>query len=140
MLDVHGLQQRSALLQAVRSFFRERGCLEVDTPMQPTTIYATDYDGSDFVLTSFYDQNRIPVTYDQVTQTMYDALLSSEDPRYYEHGGIDLIGTTRALLNNFQGGDTQGGSSISQQYVKNVLIQRCEQQAESGSEEQQACY
>lgn len=114
--------------------------LEVDTPMQPTTIYATDYDGSDFVLTSFYDQNRIPVTYDEVSQTMYDALLSSEDPRYYEHGGIDLIGTTRALLNNFQGGDTQGGSSISQQYVKNVLIQRCEQQAESGSEEQQACY
>lgn len=34
MLDVHGLQQRSALLQAVRSFFRERGCLEVDTPIR----------------------------------------------------------------------------------------------------------
>ena len=62
---------------------------------------------------------------------MYDAILSSEDPRYYQHGGVDLIGTARALLSNARGGETQGGSSISQQYVKNVLIQRCEQNAEA---------
>ena len=53
---------------------------------------------------------------------MYDAILSSEDPRYYQHGGVDLIGTTRAVLHEpAGGGETQGGSSISQQYVKNVL-------------------
>ena len=38
MLDVHGLQQRSALLQAVRSFFIERNCLEVDTPIRLPTL------------------------------------------------------------------------------------------------------
>ena len=62
---------------------------------------------------------------------MYDAILSSEDPRFYQHGGVDLIGTSRALLQNVQGGgETQGGSSISQQYVKNILIQRCERDAD----------
>ena len=71
---------------------------------------------------------------------MYDAILSSEDPRYYEHGGVDLIGTTRAVLTNLRGGsETQGGSSISQQYVKNVLIQRCEAEAET-DEAKAACF
>ncbi|MDI6944220.1 transglycosylase domain-containing protein [Microbacterium barkeri] len=130
----------SAASSAITMFDKLPAYLEVDTPMLPTTIYAKGLDGKDFVLTSFYDQNRVPVSYDEVTQTMYDALLSSEDPRYYDHGGIDLIGTTRALLNNFQGGDTQGGSSISQQYVKNVLIQKCEQEAPFGSQEQLDCY
>ena len=66
---------------------------------------------------------------------MYDAILSSEDPRFYQHGGVDLIGTSRALLQNVQGGgETQGGSSISQQYVKNILIQRCERDATSSEE------
>ena len=69
------------------------------------------------------------MTFDQVNPVMYDAILSSEDPRYYQHGGVDLIGTTRALLSNAAGGETQGGSSISQQYVKNVLVQRCERDA-----------
>ncbi len=63
---------------------------------------------------------------------MYDAILSSEDPRYYQHGGVDLIGTGRAILSNLRGGgETQGGSSISQQYVKNILVQRCESNAET---------
>ena len=68
---------------------------------------------------------------------MYDAILSSEDPRFYQHGGVDLIGTSRALLQNLRGGgETQGGSSISQQYVKNVLIQRCERDADTEAQKQ----
>ncbi|QGU28658.1 transglycosylase domain-containing protein [Microbacterium oryzae] len=131
----------SAASSAITMFDKLPAYLEVDTPMLPTTIYAKGLDGKDFALTSFYDQNRIPLEYEDVTQTMYDAILSSEDPRYYEHGGVDLIGTTRALLSNLQSGSNgQGGSSISQQYVKNVLIQKCEQEAPFGSEEQQACY
>ena len=66
---------------------------------------------------------------------MYDAILSSEDPRFYQHGGVDLIGTSRALVQNVRGGgETQGGSSISQQYVKNILIQRCERDAATSEE------
>ena len=106
--------------------------LEIDELMLPTEIYATDPDtGEEVLLTSFYEQNRSVVTFDEIAPVMYDAILSSEDPRFYEHGGVDIIGTTRALLSNAAGGATQGGSSISQQYVKNVLVQRCERDAEA---------
>ncbi|MFT4234621.1 MAG: transglycosylase domain-containing protein, partial [Microbacterium sp.] len=128
-----------ATTSAVSMFDSLPSYLAVDTPMLPTTIYATDENGNDFELTSYYDQNRIPVEYDDVPDVMYDALLSSEDSRYFEHGGIDLVGTIRAILNNLQGSSTQGGSSISQQYVKNVLIERCEQTA-ADEDAQQQCY
>ncbi|HWI32278.1 MAG TPA: transglycosylase domain-containing protein, partial [Microbacterium sp.] len=55
-------------------------------------------------------------------------------------GGVDLVGTTRAVLTNLRGdSETQGGSSISQQYVKNVLIQRCEADAKT-DEDKLACF
>jgi len=100
--------------------------LNVTQPMEPTTFYAKGVDGNPVQLARFYDQNRTPVTYDQVAPVLYDALLSSEDKNYYDHGGIDLVGTAKALVDNLGGGSTRGGSSISQQYVKNVLLQECE--------------
>nr|WP_246301192.1 transglycosylase domain-containing protein [Microbacterium immunditiarum] len=106
--------------------------LEIDRLMLPTTIYARDPDtGKDVELTKFYDQNRVPVEFNQVAPVVYDAILASEDPRFYQHGGVDIIGTTRAFIRNAQGSQIQGGSSISQQYVKNVLVQRCERDAKS---------
>jgi membrane peptidoglycan carboxypeptidase len=115
---------------AISIFENMPSILQIDRLMQPTTIWYRNADtGQDEVMTQFYDQNRSPVAFEEVNPLMYDAVLSSEDPRYYQHGGVDLIGTTRALLSNAQGGATQGGSSISQQYVKNVLIQRCERDA-----------
>ena len=118
----------AAASSAITVFDNMPSYLKPDELMQPTTLMAGDR-----VLAKFYDQNRSPVTFDQVSPVMYDAILSSEDPRYYQHGGVDLIGTTRALLSNATNpdGDTQGGSSISQQYVKNVLVQRCERDAKA---------
>lgn len=116
----------AAASSAITIFDKMPSYLQPDELMQPTTLMAGDR-----VLAKFYDQNRSPVTFDQVAPVMYDAVLSSEDPRYYQHGGVDLIGTTRALLNNAASGQTQGGSSISQQYVKNVLVQRCERDAKA---------
>ncbi|CDK01669.1 Glycosyl transferase family 51 [Microbacterium sp. C448] len=129
----------AAASSAITMFDNMPSYLEIDDLMQQSEIYAKQSDGSDVLLARFYDQNRVPVTYEQIAPVMYDAILSSEDPRYYEHGGVDLIGTTRALLSNVQGGQTQGGSSISQQYVKNVLVQRCEKEAPS-QEELAACW
>ncbi len=116
----------AAASSAITIFDKMPSYLKPDELMQPTTLMAGDQ-----VLAKFFDQNRSPVTFDQVNPVMYDAILSSEDPRYYQHGGVDLIGTTRALLSNASGGETQGGSSISQQYVKNVLVQRCERDAKA---------
>lgn len=116
----------AAASSAITIFDKMPSYLQPDELMQPTTLMAGDQ-----VLAKFFDQNRSPVTFDQVAPVMYDAVLSSEDPRYYQHGGVDLIGTARALLSNASGGETQGGSSISQQYVKNVLVQRCERDAKA---------
>ena len=122
----------AAASSAITMFDNLPSVLDIDKLMLPTTLYAKNPDtGEDVELAQFYDQNRSPVEFDEVTPVMYDAILSSEDPRFYQHGGVDLIGTTRAVLQNAQGGgETQGGSSISQQYVKNVLIQRCERDAD----------
>ncbi len=62
---------------------------------------------------------------------MQDAIVAIEDARFYQHNGIDLQGTVRALVANTQaGGVTQGGSTITQQYVKNVLLDTAKTKAE----------
>ncbi|MGM1018136.1 MAG: transglycosylase domain-containing protein [Actinomycetota bacterium] len=119
--------------QALTLFDNLPTYLEVDAPMEPTTIYATR-DGKPVKLASFYDQNRVPVTYEQVSPTLYDAILSSEDKNFYEHGGVDLVGTTSAVVDNLRGTSSRGGSTISQQYVKNVQIQKCEKEASPSDE------
>ena len=70
---------------------------------------------------------------------MKDAAVAGEDPRFYEHGGIDLQGTVRAAVTTATGRETQGGSSIAQQYVKNVRVQECERMA-TDEEERAGCY
>ncbi|SFN35078.1 transglycosylase domain-containing protein [Mycetocola miduiensis] len=100
--------------------------LKVGKTMEKTNIWANSADGQPVLLASFFDQNRDEVAWDQVSQYAKDAAVAAEDPRFYSHGGIDVMGTTRAVLKTYIGGDTQGGSSITQQYVKNVLVQQCE--------------
>lgn len=131
----------AAATSAIDLFENMPNYLEIDRPMEPSTFLARDPEtGEDVEMTSFYHQNRSPVAFDEVAPVMYDAILSSEDPRYYEHGGVDLMGTTRALYETYvRESGTQGGSSISQQYVKNVLIQQCEWTATT-AEENQACF
>ena len=68
--------------------------LDIDKLMLPSTYYGKNPDTGEYVeMAKFYDQNRSPVDFDEVAPVMYDAILSSEDPRYYQHGGVDLIGT-----------------------------------------------
>jgi len=94
---------------------------------EKTSIYATASDGSEVLLASFFAQDRQQVSWDQVSPFVKEAAVATEDPRFYDHGGIDLLGTIRAALSNSAGGDVQGGSSITQQYVKNVLVQKAEE-------------
>ncbi|MEV8265154.1 transglycosylase domain-containing protein [Microbacterium sp. NPDC077057] len=108
--------------------------LKVDTPMEQSTIYATNPEGKPVVLASFYEQNRVPVTYEQVAPVLYDAILSSEDKNFYTHGGVNLGATVKALVDNVRGTSSRGASTISQQFVKNVRIQQCEQNVNTASE------
>lgn len=130
--------------QALTLFEELPEVLKVDAPMEQSTIYAKDPDGKDIVLAQFYEQNRIPVTYDQVSPVLYDAILSSEDKSFYSHGGVNLGATVKALVDNVRGTSSRGASTISQQFVKNVRIQECEQdvdtESETYSEELQQCW
>ncbi|MGJ6967611.1 transglycosylase domain-containing protein [Streptosporangium sp. G11] len=74
-------------------------------------------------IAQFWDVYREVVPLSQVSDVMKTAIVSIEDYRFYEHGAIDVAGTVRALARNLQaGGVSQGGSSITQQYVKQVLL------------------
>ncbi|WP_214107571.1 transglycosylase domain-containing protein [Acrocarpospora catenulata] len=74
-------------------------------------------------IAQFYDQYREVVTLDRIADIMQVAIISIEDSRFYEHGAIDPEGTLRALAANLRsGGVSQGGSTLTQQYVKQVLL------------------
>jgi len=117
--------------------------LKLDQLPQNTTIYAKK-GTTDVPIASFYAQNRVVVKWGDISQYAKDAATSGEDPRFYQHGGIDIQGTIRGALSTFVKGDTQGGSTITQQYVKNVKVQMCERYDIAGDKAAQkkwrACY
>ncbi len=82
-------------------------------------------------LATWYDQNRVNVRLDEVSPVMRKAMLSIEDYRFYEHGALDLKGTLRAFITNqANSGVVQGGSSITQQMVKQTLVNQAETKSE----------
>jgi len=93
--------------------------LEIPPLAQRSRILASD--GS--LIASFYDENRVVVPLSDVAPVMRQAVIAIEDSRFYQHGGIDLRGTMRAFINNQSGQDVQGGSTLTQQYVKQVLLE-----------------
>jgi membrane peptidoglycan carboxypeptidase len=79
-------------------------------------------DGS--LITNLYTNNRTPVTAEQIAPIMKQALVDIEDSRFYDHNGLDVQGTMRALVKNVAAGEVQeGGSTITQQLVKQTLLQ-----------------
>jgi membrane peptidoglycan carboxypeptidase len=100
--------------------------LDIETPQQVSTVYAKQ-GGNEVPIASFYAENRVNVDSDQIADTLKQAAIDTEDPRFRDEGGVDVIGTIRGALATALGHDVQGGSSITQQYVKNVLVQQCEQ-------------
>jgi membrane peptidoglycan carboxypeptidase len=86
-------------------------------------VDASYYYGPGDVKPLLYDGvDRNPVGYDQIAHVMDQAIIAIEDDRYYEHGAIDFKGTIRALVNDLEHKPVQGGSTLAQQYVKNVLV------------------
>ncbi len=67
-------------------------------------------------------ENRINVTLDQVSEPAREAVLAAENRNFYADPGISVTGIARAAWSNLTSGSTQGGSTITQQYVKNTLL------------------
>jgi membrane peptidoglycan carboxypeptidase len=95
--------------------------LQLPELSQRSYMYASD--GT--LLATFYAQNRVVVSLDDISQAMQDAVVALEDRRFYEHSGVDVQGMARAFINNSANPDeVQGASSLTQQFVKNSLIQQ----------------
>jgi membrane peptidoglycan carboxypeptidase len=87
---------------------------------QVSTILASD--GSELAKIVPPEGNRVDVNIDQVPVHVRQAVLAAEDRNFYSNPGFSFTGFARAVKNNIFGGDTQGGSTITQQYVKNALV------------------
>ncbi|MGB2013289.1 MAG: penicillin-binding protein 1A [Flavobacteriaceae bacterium] len=86
----------------------------------PRTNLATEVISSDGVTLGkfYYEDNRTPVSFKELPKHLVDALIATEDIRYFDHAGIDARGTLRALFKFGQGG---GASTISQQLAKQLF-------------------
>jgi len=93
--------------------------LKAPPPPERSRLLAAD--GS--TLAEFFTEDRVNVPLAHVAPVMQRAIVAIEDIRFFSHGAVDLQGTMRAALTNLGKGQTaQGGSTLTQQYVKNVLV------------------
>jgi membrane peptidoglycan carboxypeptidase len=94
---------------------------DLRTPPPAQTSYLLANDGKT-VITAFYEEYRTDVKLRDVSPIMQKAIVASEDSRFYDHGGVDLKGILRALVANRGSGRVQqGASTLTMQYVRNVL-------------------
>ncbi len=93
----------------------------MDTPPLPQRSQILASDGS--VIATLFYQNRVEIPLQSVAPIMRQATVAIEDSRYLDHNGVDVRGTLRAVASNSRSGDVQqGGSTLTMQYVKNVLV------------------
>ena len=87
------------------------------TPMQ---IYSND----GLLISQFGEKKRIPLSFEEIPQQLIDALLATEDDRFYFHFGVDPIGMARAVLGKLTGNDKGGASTITMQVARNFFLTR----------------
>ncbi|RLP86914.1 MULTISPECIES: transglycosylase domain-containing protein [unclassified Micromonospora] len=86
---------------------------------QRSNLYAND---GTTLITSFYQEDRVDVPLHEVAPVMRQAIVAAEDVRFFQHSGVDLRGVVRAFTVNKRDGQTrQGASTLTMQYVRNVL-------------------
>ena len=91
--------------------------LAVQPPAQTTRMVTAD--GKP--IATFYAENRVRVPLAKMSPFIKNAVIAIEDTRFYEHSGVDTQGVLRALTSNLTRGDRQGASTLTQQYVTNIV-------------------
>lgn len=87
----------------------------------PLRIYTQD----GLLIQEYGEKRRIPLTYEEIPQTLVHALLATEDQRFFEHRGVDIFGLGRATVRMIQTGTkSQGGSTITMQVARNFFLSR----------------
>ena len=102
--------------------------LMIDVP-QPNDLATAEtsvvyYDDGKDVIGRYAEVNREIVSLDQIPEPVQLAVLAAEDRGFYENEGISPAGIVRALWNNLTGGETQGASTITQQYARNAYLSK----------------
>jgi membrane peptidoglycan carboxypeptidase len=85
-----------------------------DDLSQGSTVYYSD---GTTVMGELAAEQRTSVGLDEIADDVENAVVAAEDANFYEHPGVDAKGVLRALVNNLKGGDQQGASTLTQQYV-----------------------
>ena len=121
IMFVPGVMSVNSVVKAVVPSLRVDGIdFDVTALPQKSRLYASD---GKTIIATFYAQNRTVVPLRNISQYMQRAMVAREDRRFFEHSGVDVQGVMRAFVQTFvKKGDMQGGSSLTQQYVKNVLM------------------
>lgn len=92
---------------------------KVDELLNPKNNLATIvYSGDMKILGKYYSENRVNVAFEKIDKDVVNALIATEDVRYYEHNGVDFKALLRSFSGFFTGGNKGGGSTISQQLAK----------------------
>ncbi|HEY5472014.1 MAG TPA: transglycosylase domain-containing protein, partial [Candidatus Limnocylindrales bacterium] len=95
-----------------------------DLRKRPNAVNTTIYDRHGILIAELHgDENRVLVTSKGIPEVMKQATVATEDARFYTHHGVDFQGVLRAVVENIRaGGVVQGGSTITEQYVKNAYV------------------
>ena len=97
--------------------FQNTTCtLQESKPPQRTTLLARD---GKTVIATLFNQDRVPIPLTSIPVYLRDALVATEDRRFYSHHGVDMRGLLRSAVST-TGGNTQGGSTLTMQYVKQI--------------------
>ncbi len=99
--------------------------LDEYNPNLTSTMLYRDLATGDYVKMQdlYAEENRVWVQIDDIPQNLLDAAVAIEDKRFYQHHGVDWIRTAKAVLCMFTGADVQGGSTLTQQLIKNITTE-----------------
>ncbi|MBD3414798.1 MAG: PBP1A family penicillin-binding protein [Candidatus Aminicenantes bacterium] len=124
VLFVIGLGVSIGVYRAIMQNLPDISTLEEMKPSIITYLYADDGE----IMGEYAFQKRIEVPYEDIPEHMKDAIIATEDPRFYRHNGIDFLGILRAMKEDlrliFTPQRLQGGSTLSQQLVRGLLLHR----------------
>jgi penicillin-binding protein 1A len=105
---------------------------KVDELLNPKNSLATVvYSGDMKTIGKYYSENRVNVSFSQLDSDLVQALIATEDARFYEHSGVDVKALGRSISGVFTGGSRGGGSTISQQLAK-MMFPRNEKLSKPG--------
>lgn len=90
---------------------------------QASNVYALR-NGEPELIATFYHENRVEIPFEEMSPALVDAVVAVEDPRFYQHPGVDIISLIRAGLTNIASfGEGPGASTITMQYVRSSLVE-----------------